>query len=137
MDALTAALEAEGYEVTLVTADPARTEFAGAPTGDFDGADAVLDTIADRYGVIQTDGTWRPHMQTRVRLTRLSDGKVQMQNMVSFTSAISTGSNLVIVAESDFAWSSFDGLIAEPDRAVAGITLALTRSAEAIAGLLR
>lgn len=145
MKGVTAALEAQGYEVRQVSVTRSeRGEFLKTyPLSNTENVDAYLDIVMRGYGYgaagIASDTPYRPIVETRVRLVGAGNSNVLMEDVVFYNriSAAYDTTNVTIAPDPVYSFADFSSMERDPDKAVEGLDVAFSKSTEAIATLLR
>lgn len=137
-DQLINALQSEGYEVIrLPSGESNRTAHAAELPEDTQGVDAVFDVVTTSYGFLSSGGEWRPHMHSKVLLTRVSDNSIVMQNIVNYNDFMVAGTQISISPNANYSWQKFDGVLETPDLAIAAMEDSINQSVAAIITLLK
>ena len=135
---LSAALKAEGYRVIyLSSTEPDRTQHLPELPSVADDADAILDVVVTSYGYLTTGKEWRPHLHSKIILTRVGDNSVLMQNLVNYNDLLVQGTQISISPSPEYAFSDIENMEADADTVVAGLQEAVTKSVNAIVTLLK
>jgi len=145
--ALHAAIAARGYAAVDIPAFRPKAGFLkdyppAAQYAQFK-VDAYLDValVGYEYGYIAagigSSTPYRPFAYARCRLVRASDGAVLMDDTVVYN-PIGTPAKMVTIApDPAYAFTDFDTLVGDPDKAAKGLDVSLTASADAIGALVQ
>ncbi|HJQ59757.1 MAG TPA: hypothetical protein VJ890_22810 [Vineibacter sp.] len=140
-DEVIKALVANGYVATAIAQAAERREFLNASPASPSPLDAYLDMVVLAHGYqavgIGPSAPWRPFVVLRVRLVRLNDSAVLMQNTIAYNPLNAGRDVITISADTDFQFSTFNDLMAEPRKATSGLKTAIEQTAKTIATLLR
>jgi hypothetical protein len=142
LESLTGTLQANGYSVATVPATREKKDFlAHYPTGTVPAVDAYLDLVVNGYGYVAagigSSTPYRPGISVRARLVSARDSSVLMQNLVVYNPINAADKAVTVAPDPAYQFKDFDALIAEPDKAVAGLRTAAERTAETISALLK
>ena len=135
-DSLLEELLGLGYEVTVVdlASRDEETLLEAIPPAPAE-SDAVLDVVLQNYGFISAGMgvPFRPHAQAEAQLT-LRDGQtVAMRHSVQYAPMGSPEGHIVLSPDPLYAFNNRTELLADPERLISGVKLALDESAEALA----
>lgn len=140
-DEIIQSLEAGGYAASPVSGVAERREFLNASPAASSPVDAYLDIVVLGHGYqatgIARDTPWRPYVTLRVRLVRMSDSAVLMQNTIAYNPSYTVRETITISADPAYQFTTFDDLAAEPQKATRGLKAAMEQTAKTIATLLR
>lgn len=143
-DALTAALQAEGYTVQPIAVNRKHAAFLKTYPKD-PGADAFLDVTfeGDGYGYIAAgiskSTPYRPYVYVDCKLVRASDKAVLMEDQILYNPilpAASQNNGITISPNPDYEFPTFDDMKADPPHATQGLNDALKQTANAVANLV-
>lgn len=140
LQALTAGLTAQGYNVTVIPANRDKNGFLTAyPPSP---VDAYLDVFTMGYGYVAAgikDRTpYRPFYGLRVKLVRAADTSSVLMDDAIFYNPINPPTNAISISpDPDYQFVDFDTLMGDPNKAVAGLQIAVEKSASTISNLLR
>lgn len=142
--ALGEALGAQGYAVVPVAVERPKKDFLDRYDGLPAGPDAWLDCYFVEWGYIAVGGgddtPYRPYLNVTCRLVRARDGAVLMRDRVIYNWFFNRDppmGSVTIPPDPQFSFTTSDDLVADPARAVAGITAALRAAAGAIGTTLK
>ncbi len=140
LQALAAGLAAQGYTVTVIPANRDKDGFLAAyPPGQ---VDAYLDVVTMGYGYIAAgikDSTpYRPFYALRAKLVRAGNTSAVLMDDAVFYNPINPPTNAISISpDPNYLFVDFDTLTGNPDRAVAGLQVAVEKTASTVSGLLR
>jgi hypothetical protein len=142
---LTTALEKEGYTVVMIPADNRTTYLKKYPAATANDVDSYLDIAVPTYGYmaagISKDAPYRPWLAAAVKLIKASDGTTLMQDSVTYNSlnimGNTVGNSVTISPDPTYAFSAWSDATADKQKAAAGVSDAVDKSAAAIADLLK
>ena len=102
-------------------------------------ADTLLDVTVTAYGYSEAHGdtVWRPTIALRCRLVRPSDGKVLMESAIESNAFPRTKGATKLTPLDDYSFKTFDAILADPDRALAGLREEFAVASAAIAAKLQ
>jgi hypothetical protein len=139
---LTATLQAEGYQVSMIEVQRQGSDFhQHYPVGTEPRVDAYLDLIVTGYGYIAAgignSTPYRPIWQVRVRLVSAKDSSVLMQDLVTYNPYGRAEHMVTIAPDPAVQYTTFEQLAADPVGSVKGLQNATDQTAETIAKLLQ
>jgi hypothetical protein len=144
-DALTVALQADGYSVKLITAPRSELVFLENYPADAK-VDAILDIAFSEemggYGYLtpgqENSNPYKPFAYVSFRLVRTSDQSVLAQNTVLYTPwwKQDTDESLTIPPDEKYTFNEYEAIKANPALATEGLNTALTQTAGTIGLLL-
>lgn len=143
-EALGAALTTQGYRVVPVTVARSGRDFLDRYSGLPEGPEAWLDCFFVDWGYFAATGgddtPYRPYLNVTCRLVRAKDGAVLMRDRVIYNWFFNRDPPMSVVTlppDPQFSFRTSDDLVAEPDRAVAGLVAALRAAAGAVGTVLK
>jgi hypothetical protein len=140
LSALTATLQARGYEVAIVPVTRQGSDFLDRyPTQAPPKVDAYLDLVSMGYGYVAAGVStpYRPSFGARARLVS-AKGAVLMQDAVFYNAVGPAAPQFVTIApDPAHSFNSFDDLLANPALAMKGLEVAARQSADTIGKLLQ
>lgn len=141
---VSAGLVANGYKVTMIPALRNKAGFLSTypASGGPDQVDAYLDLVTLNYGYVAAgilDKTpYRPFYLLNVRLVRANDPSAVLMTDAVFYNPINPPSNAISISpDPEYQFVDFDAVEANPDKAVAGLQVAVQKTAATVSGLLR
>jgi hypothetical protein len=142
VQSITAALQAQGYAVSLVPVKRDKSDFVATyPTDHGDKVDAYLDLVAVNYGYlsagIASDSPWRPSYVLRVLLVRAQDYAVLMQGTLVYNPFGAPKEVVTIAPDPAYQYANFDTLEKDPSGAVKGLRVAFEHGAKTLGGMLK
>lgn len=137
------AVAAQGYRVIPVAAPRRGKEFlndyAGLPVSE--PVDAILDCFADEWGYVaagvRSTLPFRPTVTVQCRLVRLTDKSTLMRDSVVYNKLDQIGGSVTLAPDPSFGFPDSDMMVADPDRAIAGLDTAFIAVTGAVGGLLK
>lgn len=130
----------EGYSVALLPgAARAKRDWLPSHSGAPDGVDAYLDVAVVEYGYMSPGAgqPFRPYVWAKVKLVRVSDGALLMENQIVYNPLNVVEGVITIPPNPEFFFNNRSALLEDPNRLAAGIEDAMVRVAETSAQLLR
>lgn len=143
LNALSASLHDRGFAVKQIAVHRPDDKFLNTYPKSGDGVDAYLDIVfsGTNYGYVAAgigkSTPYRPYVYVNCRLVRASDGTILMQDIVLDNSVNVPKDVVTVSANPDYAFTNFDDLNGDPNKAVAGMDDAFRRTADSIGNLLR
>lgn len=136
-----AGLEAAGYQVRSLPAPRgyAQTGFRDHYPKSDGSVDAYLDVYSDLIGYTAAGGStpYRPTVYLNVRLVRANDLRVLYQDRIAYN-AFGDGDGAITLSPAQgYEFAAFDQLMAQPDRALKGLQLAMRATGDEVARQLR
>lgn len=144
LNSVTAALQAQGYTVTMIPTSREKDDFLSVyPTDVL--VDAYLDLVTPRYGYLAagiSDSTpYRPIFAVKARLVRARDSSVLMQDTVVYNPVTPNASpvkGVITVAPNPaLQFVNFGSLESNPELAARGLRSAMDECAQTVAQLLK
>ena len=138
--ALVAALQKAGFEVQLVPVARPADKFAFLQAyPDTAGIDAYLDIYSASTGFMAAGAStpYRPTSWVGVQLVSASTKSVLFTDQILYNPFGATGESITLQAGMEFDKKDFDELLAQPDRVVAGMRVALQAVSAEVARQLR
>ena len=137
---LTADLKTEGYNVVMIPTSRPGDEFLASYPGSSEAINAYLD-VRTQYGYIAAglgkSNPYRPAFWARARLVDGQSSAVLMEDTVMYNPLGSPKNIITIAPDPAEQFTDFDAMMANPPGAIAGLKTAESKSAEALAKLLR
>lgn len=130
----------EGYSVALLPSGArAKRDWLPAHSGAPEGVDAYLDVAVVEYGYMSPGAgqPFRPYVWAKVKLVRVSDGTLLMENQIVYNPLNVVEGVITIPPNPEFFFNNRSALLEDPNRLAAGIEDAMVRVAETSAQLLR
>lgn len=130
----------EGYNVALLPgAARAKRDWLPSHSGAPEGVDAYLDVAVVEYGYMSPGAgqPFRPYVWAKVKLVRVSDGALLMENQIVYNPLNVVEGVITIPPNPEFFFNNRSALLEDPTRLAAGIEDAMVRVAETSAQLLR
>jgi hypothetical protein len=146
VETLKADLEQAGYRIDPIQTTRNGIEFLPKyPTDAAPKVDAYLDIVTIGYGYvaagIQAGAPYRPYISMKVRLVSAKDGSVLMQDAIAFNPvryAGATGAESVTIPpEPQPLYADFNALEQDSSGAVAGLRVAVVKTAQSTGKLLK
>jgi hypothetical protein len=139
---LTSELEKEGYTVVSVPVTRKGSDLLKTyPAASGAAVDSYLDLSTVIYGYVAAgigkSAPYRPWASTRVKLVKSSDNSVLMEDTIAYNPIIVVKNVVSLSPNPDYAFDSWSGISADPGKAAAGVSDAVTQSARAIANLMK
>lgn len=133
-------LQEGGYSVTVVPIAREHADFLKQYPASSN-VDAYLDLVAIGYGYIASgigsSTPYRPALVVRARLVGAKDSSVLMQDLVVYNPINNVAKAITISPDPGYEFVDFDTLVADPAAATKGLQVAIDRSTQAIATLLK
>jgi hypothetical protein len=142
VSALTADLQAKGFTMVPVDADPKRGALMKKyPAAGANHVDSYLDVAVLNYGYlaagIGSDNPYRPWCAALVKLVRASDGAILMQDSVTYNSWIDIKNTIKLSPDPQYAFPKWTDAKAAPEQSARGVSVAAKSTADAIGNLLK
>lgn len=136
---LDAALVADGYTPADIAVARSGLEFAKDVKPAAGGADAYIDVVMNYgYYAAGLSTPYRPYVFVQCKLVRTSDNALLMQKSIYYNPLNSAPDQTVTIApDPTYEFNDFDALMADPDRAVKGLDVAVTQVAATMGTLLK
>ena len=142
LEAVDEALQAKGYTAVAMPVERAKTGYLKAYPESGDGTDAYLDIVVYNYGYLKAGiggkSKWRPHLDFKCRLIRVSDKAVLMESYFSYNPLDTVQKGVVTIApDPDAGYDDVDALIAGKEMTVNAIHDAFVKTTAAMGTLLQ
>ncbi|MFD2263933.1 hypothetical protein ACFSM5_13610 [Lacibacterium aquatile] len=129
-------------QTSTQASNAAGTEFIAVyPKTSDPAVDAYLDLVVLGYGYraagIRDETPYRPMFEAKVRLVDAKTSAVLMQDHLSYNPIIQDKNIVSIAPDPAYAFTTFDILMANPEKAVTGLKSATEQTASTIANLLK
>lgn len=130
-------LTQQGYTVEALSGDRAKRDFL--VTYPAANSEAHLDIVVMNYGYMSSGAgqPFRPTVYAKVRLMRVSDNAMLMENMILYNPIAPSEGVITLAPNPEYAFRNREGLLADPTRLAAGLEDALVQVADTAAQLLR
>lgn len=135
-----AGLVAAGYTVRTLPAPRAYSQAFRDQYPASDGSlDAYLDIYSDLIGYTAAGGStpYRPTVNLHVRLVRANDHKVLYQDQIAYNAFGEGGGAITLTPARGYEFAEFEQLMAQPDKALKGLQLAMRATGDEVARQLR
>ena len=129
-----------GYSVSMLPGEPRETReyIKTYPLGDRP-VDAYLDVVVREYGYHSAGASlpFRPYADATVRLVDAESGSILMENAIVYNGMNPSEGVITLSPNPEYAFTSREDLLGDPNRTAAGIQDALNRIADTTAQFLR